>query len=91
MEKESTTKMSKLLHDYVYIEHVTEEKTKSGLYIPTNEVDKQLKGRVLMVGKDIDDENIKVGTVVYFDKLNASPFLDNYLIEYSDIIAVIPE
>lgn len=92
MEKKFGTK---LLHDYVIITLKTEEKTKSGLYIPTSQQEKQLKGVVKMIGKDVDDEDLKVGSTVIFDRLNSSPSPEgdenDMMCQYDDVIMIIPE
>lgn len=79
--------MKKLFHDYIIVEQKKEEKV-GAIYIPTNEQEKSLIGTVLEIGKDIDDEDLKVGDVVYFDALNATPFEGNFIIQYQDIIGI---
>lgn len=83
----------KLLHDYVIITLKTEEKTKSGLlYVPTSQQEKQLKGVVKMIGKDIEDEDLKIGSTVIFDRLNSSPSPEgdeqDVMCQYDDIIII---
>lgn len=87
-------KLNKLFHDYVIVKVSTEEKTSSGLYIPieTQET-KQLKGEIIYIGKDVDDEDLKIGSIVLFDKLNSSPSptneKDELICQYDDIIALL--
>lgn len=83
----------KLLHSYIIIKPITEEKTKSGLYLALETQNtSQLTGTIEYVGKDVTDEDIKPGVKVVFDKLNSSdspaPF-EGKILEYDDIIAIL--
>lgn len=82
----------KLLHDYIIVDPITEEKTKSGLYLSLESQDKQLTGIVTYVGKDVDDTDIVPDCKIIFDKLNStdapSPFKGK-IIQYDDVIAIL--
>ena len=86
--------MNILLHDYLIIKPLVEEVTKGGIILAAQAQEKQMKGEVVLVGKDIDDEDIKVGAVVLFDKLNSTDAPkelgeENRLCQYEDILAII--
>lgn len=81
-----------LLHDYVIIEPITQTKTASGLIIPVQATEKQLKGVVKYVGTDVEHEEIKEGAKVIFDKLNSSPAPENdgmFMCQEQDVIAIL--
>lgn len=78
-----------LLHEYLAVRPILEEKTESGLFIPVEAQEKTLLGEIVYVGKDVEDEDIYPGVTVLYDKLNSSPFVDDlYLCEYSDLLAI---
>ncbi len=84
----------KLLHDYLVIQPVVEEVTKSGIILATQVQDKQMKGKVLNIGKDIDDDDLKIGSVVLFDKMNSTDAPkelgeENKLCQYEDLLAIL--
>lgn len=61
-----------LFRDYVVIEPLVETKTSSGIILTKEAESRQLKGRVVEIGVDVDID-IKEDDVVVFDKLNSSP------------------
>lgn len=86
--------MNILLHDYLVIKPLVEEVTKGGIILAAQVQDKQMKGEVVLVGKDVDDEDIKVGTIVLFDKMNSTAAPkelgeDNKLCQYEDLLAIL--
>ena len=86
--------MKILLHDYLIVKPLVEEVTKSGIILATQVQEKQMKGEVILVGKDIEDEDIKVGTIVLFDKMNSTTAPkelgeENKLYQYEDILAIL--
>ena len=81
------------MHDYLIVKPLVEEVTKSGIILATQVQEKQMKGEVILVGKDIEDEDIKVGTIVLFDKMNSTTAPkelgeENKLCQYEDILAI---
>lgn len=86
--------MIKLFHDYIVIKPLVEETTKSGIILATQVTDKQMKGEIILVGKDIDDEDLKEGNIVLFDKMNSTNAPkelgeENRLCQYEDVLAVL--
>lgn len=83
--------MKKLLHDYILVTPITEEKTKSGIILTVQSQEKQLVGKVEKVGLDV--ENVEEGDTVVYDKLNSSPITiedkEYTICQYDDIIAVL--
>ena len=80
-----------LLHDYLLIEPVVEETTKSGIILSVQNQERQLIGIVKSIGKDIDDRDLEINSKVVYDKLNSSPITiedkDYQIIQYDDVIA----
>ena len=68
----------------------TEEKTKSGIYIPdTTKKEKTRKGKVIAIGEDVS-KNIKVGNDIIFSFIEIKTILkkENFLlIKEEDILA----
>lgn len=83
--------MKKLLHNYILVTPITEEKTKSGIILTVEAQEKQLVGKVEKVG--IEVENVEDGDTVIYDRLNASPITiegaEYTICEEDDIIAVL--
>lgn len=83
----------RLLHDYILIRQLTEEKTSSGIILTIEAQSKQLKGIIKHVGSDIEDASIVEGVTVIFDKLNSSEIEiegEKYIIcQYDDIICIL--
>ena len=71
---------------------VTEEKTKSGLYIPQTAQEKTQTGVVVAVG-DSDDIKVKAGDRVMHDKFAGTAVTiddeDHLLVKAEDILAVV--
>ena len=83
-----------LLHDYVLVKPITETKTNSGIILTAKAEERQMKGEVVEVGTDVEDDSLKEGSIVVFDKLNSSPspedLGEDYLLcQYDDIIAIL--
>lgn len=83
-----------LLHDYLVIQPLVEEVTKSGIILASQVQDKQMKGKVLNIGKDIEDDDLKIGSIVLFDKMNSTNAPkelgeDNKLCQYEDLLAIL--
>ena len=80
-----------LLHDYLLIEPVVEETTKSGIILSVQNQERQLIGIIKSIGKDIDDRDLEINSKVVYDKLNSSPITiedkDYQIIQYDDVIA----
>ena len=85
--------MTVLMHDYILVEPVTEEKTKSGILLTIDTQNKQLVGTVKAIGKDIDDRDLEIGSSIIFDKLNSSQItiqdVEYTIIQYDDVIAIL--
>ena len=85
--------MTALMHDYILVEPVTEEKTKSGILLTLDTQEKQLVGTVKAIGKDIDDRDLDIGSSIIFDKLNSSQItiqdVEYTIIQYDDVFAIL--
>lgn len=85
--------MTALMHDYILVVPVTEEKTKSGILLTLDAQEKQLVGTVKAIGKDIDDRDLEIGSSIVFDKLNSSKItiqdVEYTIIQYDDVIAIL--
>ena len=85
--------MTALMHDYILVTPVTEEKTKSGILLTIDTQEKQLVGTVKAIGKDIDDRDLEIGSSIIFDKLNSSQItiqdVEYTIIQYDDVIAIL--
>ena len=83
--------MKKLLHSYILVTPITEEKTKSGIILTVEAQSKQLVGKVEKVG--IEVENVSDGDTVIYDRLNASPITiegkEYTICEEDDIICIL--
>lgn len=82
-----------LLHNYILVTPITEEKTKSGILLTIDAQEKQLYGIVKNIGKEVEDEDLKIGSKIIFDKLNSTSItiedVEYTIIEYDDIIAIL--
>lgn len=85
--------MKALMHDYILVSPVTEEKTKSGILLTIDAQSKQLVGTVKAIGKDIDDRDLQVGSSIIYDRLNSSQItiqdVEYTIIQYDDVIAIL--
>lgn len=85
--------MKALMHDYILVSPVTEEKTKSGILLTIDAQSKQLVGTVKAIGKDIDDRDLQVGSSIIYDRLNSSQItiqdVEYIIIQYDDVIAIL--
>lgn len=83
--------MKKLLHNYILVTPITEEKTKSGIILTVEAQSKQLVGKVNEIGVEV--ENVSKDDTVIYDRLNASPITiegtEYTICEEDDIIAIL--
>ena len=79
----------KVLGDRVLIQqHIENNKTASGLYVPDAAVDKEPKGVVLAIGEGVVDSEIEVGDTVYFNMYAPTDVGDGTaIVKYMDIYA----
>lgn len=83
-----------LLKDYIVVKPLIEEKTSGGIILASAVTDKQMKGEIVLKGKDVEDEDIKVGAIVLFDKMNSTPAPEPFgeglkLCQEEDILAIL--
>lgn len=71
------------------------EKTKGGIYIPTQSKVKTETGVIVSLAEDYSDELLKVGMKIMFDKFSGTAIKENdqdyLLLVISDIIAIVEE
>lgn len=82
-----------LKHDYVLLNPITEEVSSGGIILTVDTQKRQLVGEVQEIGTDIEDEDLKIGSKVIYDRLNSSEIEikhKKYIIcQYDDIIAIV--
>lgn len=68
-----------------------EEKTASGIIIPDSAKESQNRGKVLAIGKDVED--VKVGDTVLYGKYNGTEIKENdkeyMIINSEDLLAIV--
>lgn len=68
-----------------------EEKTASGIIIPDSAKETQNRGKVLAIGKDVED--VKVGDTVLYGKYNGTEIKENdkeyMIINSEDLLAIV--
>lgn len=64
------------LKDRIIISPIEEEeKTESGIYIPTVVTEKPLKGRVEVIGEGVNPESFEVGDIITYGKNTGYDFI----------------
>lgn len=98
MNKKSTTIKIRPLGDRVVVKRLAdEEKTETGIFIPTSAQEKAQTGEVVAIGTGRKDEKgisiplqVKVGEVVYFGKYAGIKFgEDELILKEDEILGVI--
>jgi len=77
----------------VVVEPITEEKTKEGIFIPTNSKSNTIRAKVISISsmRDLSSE-IEEESIVLFNKNKGEPLEDSLIvIEEKDILAIIEE
>jgi chaperonin GroES len=61
--------MIKPIGNRIYIKTFdAETKTKGGIYIPDTAQEKPTKGEIVAIGEKVDDDDLKIGVVVLYNK-----------------------